>query len=88
MYELNPGEIDFGASLRDFRVIRVSFISFRFFVFWFLTPDTCEGVCMPHNPAVTTIATPLVTATTKERTSFNIADTTYFSSGLHVYMYL
>ena len=69
----------------------VSFISFRFvclFVCFFLTPDTCQGVCMHHHPAVTTTATPEVTATTKERTSFNIADTTYFSSGLHCYMYL
>ena len=68
-----------------------SFISFRFvclFVCFFLTPDTCQGVCMHHDPAVTTIATPLVTATTKERTSFNIADTTYFFTGLHCYMYL
>ena len=64
-----------------------SFISFRFVCFFFLTPDTCQGVCMHHDPAVTTIATPLVTATTKERTSFNIADTT-FSTGLHCYMYL
>ena len=43
---------------------------------------------MHHNLDVTTIATPRVTPTTKERTSFNIADPTYFSSGLHSYMYL
>ena len=60
---------------------------FVFFV-CFLTPDTCQGVCMHHNPVVTTIATPPVTATMKERTTFNIADPTYSSTGMQGYMYL
>ena len=67
-------------------------LSLSFFLFssvFFLTPDACQGVCMRHYPSVTTIVTPRVTASsTKERTSFSIADPTYFSSGLHGYIYL
>ncbi|XP_073254539.1 uncharacterized protein [Porites lutea] len=48
-----------------------------------LEADICQGVCTHHNPAATTIATSGVTAaTTKKRTSFNIADPTYFSSDI------
>ncbi|CAH3192677.1 unnamed protein product, partial [Porites evermanni] len=60
---------------------KLYFFSFNFVCF--LTQDICQGVCTHHNPAATTIATSGVTAaTTKKRTSFNIADPTYFSSDI------